>query len=87
MTPDVFKARYRYHLGDAVRQVVEGRTSTEAIATLSLPAEDQAAFQALLHRELQSLSPFNCARYRLSPGETEAWIVSGRAGSSPRHSQ
>jgi len=77
--PDPFRAQYREHLGDAIRQVVdEGAMVTEAVAALSLPAADQASFQAVLHRELQNLEPFNCARYRLAIGKTESWIKRGR---------
>ncbi|HEY5582427.1 MAG TPA: Fic family protein [Rhodoferax sp.] len=77
--PDPFRARYREHLGDAIRQVVdEGATVTEAVAALSIPAADQESFQAVLRRELQNLEPFNCARYRLAFGKTEGWIKSGR---------
>jgi len=77
--PDPFRAQYREHLGDAIRQVVnEGGTIAEAIAALSLPAADQKAFQAVLRRELQNLEPFNCARYRLSLVKTEVWIKSDR---------
>ncbi|MCF8211501.1 MAG: Fic family protein [Rhodoferax sp.] len=77
--PDPFRARYRESLGEAVRQVVqEGARADQACAALSLPAQDEAAFLALLRRELQSLEPFNCARYRLSIRKTESWIGKGR---------
>ena len=78
--PDPFRARYREHLGDAIRRVVnEGATITAAVAALSLPQADQEPFHAMLHRELQILEPFNCARYRLALGTTEGWIRSGRS--------
>ena len=77
--PDPFRARYREHLSDAIRQVVnQGATTIEAVAALSLPAADQESFQAILHRELRNLEPFNCARYRLALGKTAGWIGSGR---------
>lgn len=77
--PDPFRARYREQMGEAIRDVVaQGATQTQAIAALALPAPDQAPFEALLRKELQSLEPFNCARYRLSIRLTEAWIAKGR---------
>ena len=78
--PDPFRARYREHLGDAIRQVVnQGATITAAVAALSLPEADLERFNAMLRQELQSLEPFNCARYRLALGATEGWIKSGRS--------
>jgi hypothetical protein len=77
--PDPFRAQYREHLGDAIRQIVNmGATVAEAIAALSLPVADQNSFQEVLRRELQVLEPFNCARYRLALGKTESWIRIGR---------
>ena len=76
---DPFRARHREHLGEAMRLVVqETATAVEALEALSLTQADQDAFLALLRRELQSLEPFNCARYRLSIRKTEAWIDKGR---------
>lgn len=77
--PDPFRARYREHLGDAIRQVVtEDASAMEACAALALPEPDLIAFQALLRKELQHLEPFNCARYRLAIRKTEDWIRKGR---------
>lgn len=77
--PDPFRAQYREHLSDAIRQIVNmGATVPEAIAALSLPVADQNSFQEVLRRELQVLEPFNCARYRLALGKTESWIRIGR---------
>ena len=77
--PDPFRARYREHLGDAIRQVVtEDVSAIQASEALALPEPDQIAFQALLRKELQSLEPFNCARYRLAIRKTEDWIEKGR---------
>lgn len=77
--PDPFRARYREHLGDAIRQVVtEDASAMEACAALALPESDKIAFQALLRKELQNLEPFNCARYRLAIRKTEDWIRKGR---------
>ena len=77
--PDPFRARHREHLGEAIRQVVlEHASAAQACAALSLEQEDQTAFLVLLRKELQSLEPFNCARYRLSIRKTQEWIDEGR---------
>ncbi|MCX7277696.1 MAG: Fic family protein [Burkholderiales bacterium] len=76
--PDPFRARYREHVGEAIRHVVEGATAVEAIAALALPEPDQPLFHALLRKELQGLEAFNCARYRLAIRKTEQWIAQGR---------
>ena len=78
--PDPFRARYREHMGDAIRQIVnQGATINGALAALSIAQADHDSFEAILRRELQSLEPFNCARYRLALGQTEGWIKSGRS--------
>lgn len=77
--PNPFRARFREHLGEAIRQVVASRIPfAEAVAALALPESDQAPFQDLLREELLHLEPFNCARYRLSIGKTEEWIRDDR---------
>lgn len=76
--PDPFRARYREHLGEAIRQVLEGATAAEAVAALALPEPDQPVFHTLLRKELQGLEVFNCARYRLAIRKTEQWIAQGR---------
>ena len=77
--PDPFRARYRDHLAEAIRQVVlENARAMDASAALSLPTQDQQAFLTLLIRELQGLAPYNCARYRLSIRKTEDWLARGR---------
>ena len=77
--PDPFRARYREQLGEAIRSVVnQNATLAQAINALALPPQDHAPFESLLRKELQSLEPFNCARYRLSIRGTEAWIAKGR---------
>lgn len=77
--PDPFRARHREHLVAAIQQVVqENATVVEACDALTLTAQDHDAFLALMRRELQSLEPFNCARYRLSIRKTEEWIAKGR---------
>ena len=77
--PDPFRARYREHLGEAVRQVVtRNRRLSRAVAESGIAQDDRAAFQQLLRTELLQLEPYNCARYRLSIGKTEEWIRKGR---------
>jgi hypothetical protein len=77
--PDPFRARHREQLGEAIRQVVlESATAVVACAGAAVAHADQQAFLNLLRRELQSLEPFNCARYRLSIRATEAWLDKGR---------
>jgi hypothetical protein len=77
--PDPFRAKYREHLGEAVRHVVAtGSRLAEAVADLALPDQDQIPFQDLLRAELLHLEPYNCARYRLAIGKTEEWIAKGR---------
>jgi hypothetical protein len=63
----------------AVRLVVRGRKPVaEALAGLGLPDEDASKFQELLAQELNALTAFNCARYRLGMKESQAWIDEGR---------
>jgi hypothetical protein len=50
----------------------------EALASLRLPGEDESRFQQLLMHELNALSIFNCARFRLSLTETQAWVDNAR---------
>jgi Fic family protein len=77
--PDPFRARYREHLGEAVRQVVaHGSPFADAAAASGIPESDRNAFQDLLRAALQHLEPYNCARYRLPIGKTEEWIRQGR---------
>jgi hypothetical protein len=78
-SPDPFRLRYREALNDAVGRVVRGRQPVvEALAGLGLPDEVAPKFQQLLAQELSALAAFNCARYRLSIKETQAWIDEGR---------
>jgi len=77
--PDPLRAKYREHLTNAVQDVVRtGHTLTHAIATAGVPPADQEYFQTLLEKELAQLEAFNCARHRLTIGNTEEWIAKGR---------
>jgi Fic family protein len=77
--PNPFRAKYREHLSEAVKEVVVlRRTMVSAIASLVLPEVDQLPFMGLLREELQGLEVYNCARYRLPIGKTQEWIQAGR---------
>lgn len=77
--PDPLRLRYREPLGEAIRQIVfSGATLDQAVAGLSIPPADSAVFNDMLKTELQHLAPYNCARYRLQIGQTQAWIEKGR---------
>ena len=43
---------------------------------------DRAAFERILHTELDRLEAYNCARYRLLMGSKQAWIDGGRAAAA-----
>ncbi|CAL8473568.1 conserved protein of unknown function [Caballeronia sp. S22] len=73
------RLRLRYHLGDAVRDVVLfGLTFNEAVEHVALPEVDADLFKSLLQSELTQLQIYNCARYRLSMENTQEWIDKGR---------
>jgi Fic family protein len=77
--PDLLRAKYREHLISAVQDVVRaGNTLAHAIATAGIPPVDQEYFQTQLQTELAQLEIFNCARYRLTIGNTQEWIAKGR---------
>jgi Fic family protein len=77
--PDRDRARFREHLGEAVRQVIGSRSQlSQAVAAQSLNETDEHLFRLMLEQELQHLEPWNCARYRLPIGKTEDWIRDGR---------
>ena len=77
--PDPMRLRYREQLGEAVRQIVYfGLTLDRALGDLAIPGADAAVFNEMLTSELRHLEPYNCARYRLPIGKTQAWIDKGR---------
>ena len=77
--PDPLRAKYREHLISAVQDVVRaGKTFAHAITAAGVPPADQEYFQTLLQTELAQLEVFNCARYRLTIGNTQEWIAKGR---------
>ncbi len=77
--PNPFRAKYRENLSSAMQQIVgAGAPLREAVDGLGIPLPDQEPFEALVRNELRQLEPYNCARYRLAIGTTEAWIAAGR---------
>ncbi|MFM0594214.1 MULTISPECIES: Fic family protein [Paraburkholderia] len=77
--PDPLRARYREHLGEAIRQIVFfGSTLAQAIEAAGIPPVDVAVFNAMLNTELAHLEAYNCARYRMPMTKTQAWIDKGR---------
>lgn len=78
-SPDPFRVRHRELLSEAVQKIVrDGRHLSQAISSIGLPAEDADAFKVMLEGELKALTPYNCARYRITLGEAQAWIERGR---------
>ena len=69
------RLRYRYHLIDAVGQVVRDRESARAVVDELRLTEE---FMNILLDELHTLEVFNCARYRLTMSETQDWIAANR---------
>lgn len=77
--PDPFRTKYRELLGEGVQRVVrDAQPLATAIAQMDIPKEEKSAFEAMLRKELDHLQVFNCARYRLTIGQTEAWVGKGR---------
>jgi Fic family protein len=77
--PDLLRAKYREHLIGAMQDVVgAGNTIAHAIAAAGVAQANAEYFQTLLRMELAQLEAFNCARYRLTIGNTQEWIAKGR---------
>lgn len=77
--PDPFRIAHRETLGEAVQAVVrERRDMAHAVQASGLRDDDARRFGDMLRDELQALEDYNCARYRLRPGETAEWIAAGR---------
>ena len=67
----------RYRLaGVAAAIPTAARRSLPPARKLGLP--QAPGFQAMLLEELKKLEVFNCARYRLTPTATQAWIDANR---------
>src|SRR5665213_2580596 len=77
--PDPFRAKYREHLIAVIQHVIDqGMPLDAAVAALGISAQDEESFKDLVRVELRQIEPYNCARYRLPIGKTEAWIAAGR---------
>ena len=78
-SPDAFRVRHREHLSEAVQRIIrEGRPIQQVIPDIGVPAEEVDGFRTMLEDELNALTPYNCARYRITLGEAQAWIERGR---------
>lgn len=78
-SPDAFRVRHRENLSEAVQRIVrEGQPLQQVIPDIGLPAEEMDTFRAMLEDELNALTPYNCARYRITLREVQAWIERGR---------
>ena len=78
-SPDAFRVRHRENLSEAVQRIVrEGQLLQQVTSDIRVPAEEVDAFRAMLEAELNALTPYNCARYRIILGEAQAWIERGR---------
>ncbi len=78
-SPDPFRVRHREHLSEAVQRVVRnGLPLHQAVAAMGLPTEDVGPFVEALEAELKMLTAYNCARYRLTIGEVQAWSERGK---------
>ena len=78
--PDPFRLKYRQLIMEAVGDVVRGRMGkSEAIpfvqrhATERVPEQDRARLVEVIETQLMSLHEGSIARYRLRPGEYQAW--------------
>lgn len=79
-SPDPFRVRHRDHISEAVQRIVrEGQSLHQVTADIGLPADEANAFKAMLEAELKALTPHNCARYRITLREAQAWIEGGRS--------
>lgn len=77
--PDPVRVQLREALNESIGAIVrDGKSYEEAIADLSLPADQAQLLRHLLMDELKLLEVFNCARYRLTMKQTENWISAGR---------
>lgn len=77
--PDPVRLQFREALNEAIGGIVrESKTVEQAVATLSLSSEQAELLRPLLDAELRTLGLHNCARYRLTLGQTKQWIAAGR---------
>ena len=67
--------RDRLFLEEVILRVVQnGLTMDDALAEADLTEATAPGFRMRLEEELRRLGVHNCARYRLTPRATEAWI-------------
>ena len=77
--PDPFRTKYSKLLSEGVQRVVrDAQPLATAVAQMGIPEKEKSAFETMLRKELEYLQAFNCARYRLTIGQTEAWVSKGR---------
>lgn len=80
-SPDPFRVRHRDAISAAVQCVVRERQSIgQAMDALNLSEAEKARFLVMLQAELAALTPYNCARYRVTLREAQGWIDAGRPG-------
>ena len=78
-SPDAFRVRHREHLSEAMRRIVrEGQPLQQVLPDIGVQTKEVSAFKTMLEEELKALTRYNCARYRITPGEAQAWITHGR---------
>lgn len=78
-SPDPFRVRHRERLSEAVQYVVrQGLPLEQTVARIGPPAEDVTQFGETLKAELSMLTAHNCARYRVTVAEVQAWIERGK---------
>jgi hypothetical protein len=53
-------------------------STCRSTSEIDIPQTDASVCSAILEAELDALTPQNCARYRITLGETQAWIERGR---------
>ena len=78
--PDPFRVQYRTLIADAVTQVVRARLGkasaisyVRGFAESQVPLKDQPSFIEVVETQLMNLHEGNIARYRVRPGEFQAW--------------
>lgn len=78
--PDPFRITYRETLSQVIQSVVRDHISmSSAIDKASIPEKDRKRFEDMLDKELSTLGPHNCARFRLGIRDVEEWVWAGRA--------
>jgi hypothetical protein len=77
--PDPVRLQFREALNEAIGGIVrESKTVEQAVAVLSLSSEQAELLRPLINAELRTLDLHNCARYRLTLGQTKQWVAAGR---------